>query len=329
VRVGVVGVGIAGSSHLFDLACGNGFKITAVCASRQERADHAAGLFGASSAYTDYGQMIASEHLDGLIIAVPPTVSATVLRCALAAGIPTLIDKPAAAYPSDLRRLISAGRDEAVVAYNRRYQSHVHRARDLLALGPSESVQGVHCHWVGPFVSRYKGIQTCRREARLGHGVLLDTMSHVLDTLAFLGFEKPDVKQVRLVTGASGVDVAAELVLAQGEFITPIEIDIAEGSDERWAISIRGALREHLVLTREQLTGIWQKRDVLVAGEDLSRPVDDLPALVDQRPTLGASLAEAAKVLDTVQTARTVADLPRRPWIRPRAKALGRLNGAC
>lgn len=332
MRVGVVGVGVAGSSHLFDLVSDDRFEVAAVCAKRPDRATRAADLFGVPAAYSDPHVMLEQEGLEGLVVAVPPAVTAELVDLALSAGLIVLVDKPAAVHPDQLRRLLgdgpTAAMRKAVVAYNRRYQRHVHAARALVAPALSSSVATIDCSWSGPFVHRYVEEPTYRRQVGLGDGVLLDTASHIIDTLACLGFVVPTVEHARLTAGPSGADVAADLRLRWEEAKTPTTITVSEGEDETWSISIQGP-GGHLVLTRSDLRGTWHRQDVQIPGEDLRRPADDLIEMANDRPVCGASLSEAAAVLETIQKVRVAAGAVRRAWKRPRAKALGRLNGAC
>lgn len=329
VKVGVVGVGIAGASHLFDLASSDQFTIAAVCARRRSRAVEAAEWYGAQQVFDDPAAMIAATPLEALVIATPPEVTPAVMRSAWAAGVPTLVDKPAAATDSGLARLAesaAASGWRAVVAYNRRYQQHVHQARDLLASART-AVTAVECVWRGPFVQRFSSAETYRQHAAWGHGVVLDTASHILDTLHFLGFAPLTVTRAQLIQGPSGADVEADITLRWEERDLPVDIRICDDSDEdQWTIRVEttnGTLR----LTRDRMVSDL-RHPVTVAAVDLHRPVEDLPALAHGGTPLGASLPEAVQVLTVIAQIRAAATR-RRPWLRPRAKALGRLNGAC
>jgi predicted dehydrogenase len=323
---------VAGHSHLFDLVSDDRFEVAAVCSRSPQRAAQTADLFDVPAAYSNPGLMLEREDLQGLVIAVPPAAAADLLHLALSAGLVVLVDKPAAGRPEQLRRLLH-GRladavPRAVVGYNRRYRSHVREARAMVAPTLPDSVSRVDCCWSGPFDHRYNNGQTYRRHVGFGDGVLLDTVSHVFDTLAFLGFEAPTVEHARLIAGASGADIAAELRLSWGDVKMPITIAIRDSTEEAWNIAIQGP-GGHFVFGKSDMRGTWFQRNIQVLGNDLHRPVDDLMELANDRLPRGANLAEAAAVLETIQQARLAADALRPAWKRPRAKALGRLNGAC
>lgn len=329
MRVGVIGVGVAGSSHLFDLVSSGDFTVAAVCANRIDRAKQTADLYGVALAFADPSAMLAEGRLDAVVIATPPRVTPDIAALILAHGLPAVIDKPAGVSATALEqvcRAVRPGPARAVVAYNRRYQSHVHRARAMLARQELGPLCAVECRWVGPFTNRYTDESTHRRHVGWGDGVALDTASHVLDTLAFLGVGRLAVTRASLTAGPTGADVAAHVDLAcPGGPPVNLSIDDQDGAEE-WKIIVRGWDGE-LHLTRAGLTGTVKGRSVAEAASDLRRPVDDLLALATGDQTFGATLSEAVTALALIDDIRTIAR--RRRWHRPRAKALGRLNGAC
>ncbi len=331
MRAAVVGVGVAGSSHLFDLVSSPDFDVVAVCASRMKTAEKAASLFGIPAACNDIGDLLDAHRPEAVVIATPPRATPDILGRCLRSGAWVIVDKPAASDAPGLRHVIaSVGplANRARVAYNRRYQQHVMHARDLIAHGGVGPLTGAECHWSGPFTSRYTSPGTYRRSAGPGHGVLLDTGCHIIDALAMLTLAPLTVRGARLTTLPGGTDIAAEVRLAFGPGEVPIAMSIRDGGEDTWRITIRGQ-EGYLELDPRALSGECcgdAFREMALSGP---RPVDDLLRMRDGQPASGATLAEAAETLDTLDRARGAAGTPVRPWRKPRAKALGRLNGAC
>jgi predicted dehydrogenase len=330
MRVGVVGVGVAAQSHLLDLVSSSEFTVDALCASRIERARPVADRYGVASAFDDLDRMLAEVPLDALVIATPPTVTPDMAARGFARGLPAVIDKPAGGSAAQLDGTFRSGGRRpvrAAVAYNRRYQSHVRTARTLLARDEIGSLHSVECRWSGPFTHRYTCGQTHRQYAGWGDGVVLDTASHMLDTLMFLGIRPLSVLRARLTSGPSGADVSADMYVGCELVAQPVRLSIHDGDDvESWKILLRGS-RGELHLNRAGMTGTIKGGPVAEAASDLRRPVDDLLALAGGGQPCGASLPEALDVLAVIDEIRTAAS--RHRWLRPRAKALGRLNGAC
>jgi predicted dehydrogenase len=330
MRVGVIGVGIAGSSHLFDLASDSRFSIEAVCARRLHRAADAAALYGAPRAYDNAAAMIRDVDLDAVVVATPPDIVPAVLRPALAGGLAILIDKPAAVDAAALVALAAHASDrQAAVTYNRRYQTHVHRARQLIIEGTLGAITAVHCTWSAPFDRRYSSPETYRQHVGWGNGVVLDTASHIIDTLIYLGITPLAVDNARLVSNENGADVAATIRMRWSGPNVPVSVRIKnqDAEQDEWHIAIHGR-SGHLDLTRKQVTAVCWDQHISVAAADARRPVEDLFDITSGRRGYGATLGEAIAVLEVIDQIRQRATV-RRVWIRPRAKALGRLNGAC
>jgi predicted dehydrogenase len=329
MRVGVIGVGIAGTSHLFDLTASDRFEVSAVCASRAERAMAAARLFSVPAYFTDADVLVNSAKIDAVVVAVPPNVSALILRTCMDAGLPTLVDKPAGVRGADFERLAAAATAPtslARVAYNRRYQAHVLGARRFLERH-REGIEGIECRWSGRFESRYVNPETYRHTCRFGDGVILDTACHIFDTLSYLGFGDLTVEHAWLGAGSTGADVAAIVRLKHG-LNTPVVVRIVEkDDDDDWQIYLAGR-HGRLCLTKEGFCGNFGGSSIKIPGGQICRPIDDLIKIRDGHAACGATVIEAARVLQVIDEVRLCART-RRAWLRPRAKALGRLNGSC
>jgi predicted dehydrogenase len=328
MRVGVLGAGLAASSHLFDLTVCDGVEPVAVCATTTASAARAAQAFGAIRPYDSVTGMLACEDLDGLVVAVPPRAASAVLPAVAASGLPVILDKPAADSAQPLRDSLRHHRGfgtRAAVAYNRRYQRHTRALRAMLRQGRLGTVQSVSCAWSAPFAARFEDRDTYRAAAGFGEGVLLDTVSHVVDLLQFLDLGPLRVRNARLRRGPAGrTDIGAEVELT-GRGCAGVRLAVTEGA-ECWQVTVRGTAG-YAVIDGQRLTvSVGTDREVLDGG-DLRRPVEDLFALLHRGAALGASIDEAIETLTVLEA--ILAAAKSRPWLRPRAKALGRLNGAC
>lgn len=332
MRTTVIGVGVAGSSHLFDLVSSSKFDVVAVCASRIETAKHAASLFGIPAACHDVSELLSVHQPEAVVIATPPQVTPTILTQCLLAGAWVVVDKPAGPDAQSLRRVVtSVGTlaSRARVTYNRRYQGHIGFARSVIARGSLGQLTAVDCRWTGPFVRRYKSPDTYRKNAGLGDGVALDTACHIIDTLAVLGLGSPTVQSARLIALAAGADIGAEIRLTHRHQRTLITVSIRDGGeDDTWQITIRGT-SGHMKLDREGLYGQCPGLPDIAQAASIQRPVDDILRMCRGQAAYGATLHQAVEVLDTIDQIRASSARAKRPWQRPRAKALGRLNGAC
>ncbi|MFD9691775.1 Gfo/Idh/MocA family protein [Kitasatospora sp. NPDC059088] len=333
LRVAVVGTGLAGTSHLFDLSSSDTFEIAAVCSARMAHAERAATLFAVPRCYDDYRKLLDVEALDGLVIAAPPQVAGAVLAEAIPRGLLVLAEKPGAEERrtlSEIRRLLQSGPDRVSVAYNRRYLPHVRTARSMVRSGALGVVTGVRCEWKSPFAARYRSRDTHRYRTRRGYGVLLDTASHIVDTLLYLGIEADSVTRAELNCRGLDMDVSATLELCAGSSRIHVLITDDAQTNDGWHITIQGD-RGELHMSGDRLIADTTEGQVSGGLGDTvaARPVDDLTRMYQGTPPRGASLSEAAEVLGILDEARQVAGVSSGRWSRPRAKALGRLNGSC
>lgn len=110
-------------------------ELAACCDTDPVRAQAYAGSFGFARHYSDIVTMLDAEDPDGVVLAIPPTLTRRVASLVLERGFPVLLEKPPGTTPPELERLIAAaetGRAPAQVAFNRRYMPVLLRARELL-----------------------------------------------------------------------------------------------------------------------------------------------------------------------------------------------------
>ena len=93
LHIGVVGVGFGATVQVPGLQS-EGVDVVAVCASRRERAEKAAGDFGIPGIYTDYREMLRHPGMDAVSVATPPAVRHEIVMTALDAGKHVLCEKP-------------------------------------------------------------------------------------------------------------------------------------------------------------------------------------------------------------------------------------------
>jgi myo-inositol 2-dehydrogenase / D-chiro-inositol 1-dehydrogenase len=149
VRVGVVGAGAMGTSHIRTLA---GWVPGAVVAQVYDadipRAKDVAAGVGAAVADTA-GALIASAEVDAVLIAAPDPLHAELALACLDASKPTLCEKPLATTAADSRRVVDAeaagGRRLLQLGFMRRYDPAFVALRELVASGGVGDVRVAHC----------------------------------------------------------------------------------------------------------------------------------------------------------------------------------------
>lgn len=144
LRVGVIGAGrIAEGAHLPCLSRFRDVELV-LCDVDATRLARVSSIFGITDTTTDYRRMLERERLDAAFVLTPPAALFAVARDCLAAGVPTLVEKPPGLTTAETRELARTARDNGtygMVGVNRRFQPLLTRAKELVeANGPIATV---------------------------------------------------------------------------------------------------------------------------------------------------------------------------------------------
>lgn len=148
LRVGVIGAGGMGREHITNLSAIDGVDIAVVADVIAEAAVAAAAAVGAEVS-TDPLQVAARSDLDALVIATPDDTHAELTLLAVAAGTPTLCEKPLASTVSDAERVVAAetaaGGPLVQVGFMRQYDpAHLQVREAVAGLGEIHHIRTAH-----------------------------------------------------------------------------------------------------------------------------------------------------------------------------------------
>jgi predicted dehydrogenase len=107
VKIAVIGLGIMGSSHMYELTQLDNTQLVAVCDIDRSRADQAAEDYQVP-AYYDYHDLLDKADLDAVIIATPHYFHTPISIDSLDRGIHVLTEKPLAVHVKDGQKMIAA-----------------------------------------------------------------------------------------------------------------------------------------------------------------------------------------------------------------------------
>jgi predicted dehydrogenase len=129
LRTAVVGCGISGRQiHQPVVETHPDLELAAVCDTDEERFATVSG----PATYTDVETMLDAEDLDSVHVCTPPGTHVPIAESTLSAGVPTLVEKPAALTTDAVERLIEL-RDEndtvASVIHNKQFAPFVQKAK--------------------------------------------------------------------------------------------------------------------------------------------------------------------------------------------------------
>ena len=191
VRIAVVGAGLIGVRHIEEIGKSPSAALAAIVDVAPKAAE-VAQKYGVPLCGT-LAELFAREHPDGVILATPNALHAAQgLEC-IAAGVPTLIEKPVAHTVADGIRLCEAverARVKILVGHHRRHSPILHKAVAIVRsgiLGPLVAVIGSAVFYKPDSEGYYAGANEWRR--RRGGGPILLNMIHEIDNLRAMAGE--------------------------------------------------------------------------------------------------------------------------------------------
>lgn len=182
IRVGVVGLGKMGLSHLSMIRAHPDVSVEGVV-------DSAGYILGVLSKYTglktftDFEKMLDSVELDAVLIATPTRFHAAMVRTALDRGLHVFCEKPltlTAAESAELAGVAAVRGLVTQVGYHNRFVGTFREAKRLLEAGAIGRVTHLQAESYGPVVLKAKGT-TWRSKRTEGGGCLYDYAAHPLD----------------------------------------------------------------------------------------------------------------------------------------------------
>jgi len=231
IRIGIVGAGIIGLTHIDAIARADGFRLAGIvdpgpgAAATAEA--HGVPLFAGVEA------MIDARACDGVIVATPNELHVPVSTLVLEAGLPVLLEKPIANTVAEAMELLAVAERTKIpllVGHHRRHNPIIRAAKKAIAEGAIGQLvtASVLC-------SLYKGADyftaAWRRQPGVG-GPLLINLIHEIDLMRhFFG----DVASVSAVSSNAmrGYEVedtaAAILTFGKGGMATMTVSDTAVG----------------------------------------------------------------------------------------------------
>jgi predicted dehydrogenase len=220
LKVAVIGYGLAGSAfHRPLIQATPGMRLmTVVTRDPARRAQDAAEVPGVEVIESAERLWAAPAQHDLVVIATPTGTHAELARSAIAAGVPTVVDKPLASTAGEAAEIASVARSAGIfltVFHNRRWDG------DFLTVG--KLIRDGYLGKVLRFESRFErwrprprpGSWREEQSAEAGGGVLADLGSHVIDQALHL-FGRPAMVYAEVdhsrpgATGDDNVFVALE-----------------------------------------------------------------------------------------------------------------------
>jgi myo-inositol 2-dehydrogenase/D-chiro-inositol 1-dehydrogenase len=151
-RLGLVGAGRMGRTHLRALKDSTDVRIVAVAEPLDTLRDEAVANFDVTG-YSSLSEMLESGNIDGALIVTPSDSHVDVIALVAAAGLPILCEKPCGVTADDTERAQQIVRDAGValqIGYWRRFVPELQKIRNGIASGEFGDVLSLSClQWDG------------------------------------------------------------------------------------------------------------------------------------------------------------------------------------
>ena len=189
VRMGIIGIGNMGSSHLSNIIAGKcpEIAVTAVCDINPERLSWAKEKTeGKAACFTDAVKMMDSGLIDACLIAVPHYSHPKLAIEALGRGIHVMCEKPAGVYTKAVREMNEAAKKSNAkfgMMFNQRTDCIYRKMREIVQsgkLGKIRRTNWIITNWYRPQAYYDSGAWRATWSGE-GGGVLLNQCPHNLD----------------------------------------------------------------------------------------------------------------------------------------------------
>jgi myo-inositol 2-dehydrogenase/D-chiro-inositol 1-dehydrogenase/scyllo-inositol 2-dehydrogenase (NAD+) len=193
IGICVIGSGRAGMIHARNFA-GRipSAELVALVDAHRETVEGACRDLGVRTAYLDYGDALADDRIDAVVIVVPTVLHKEIVVAAARAGKHVLCEKPMAMTPSECDDMIAACDTAGIklqIGFMRRFDNSFVAARQRIDAGEIGEVVLVKSLTRGPSVP-----QPWMYDIKASNGPLAEVNSHDIDTLRwFAGSEIEEV----------------------------------------------------------------------------------------------------------------------------------------
>lgn len=188
LRVGVIGVGGIGKSHLKAFAAVPEASVVAIADANPVRLAEMAAEFNVPDTYADYRALLDKANVDAVAVCTPNDLHAPVTIAALEAGKHVLCEKPLATSTAEALAMVRAAQaaDRALlVAFSHRRRGDVRWLKRAVDDGLFGDIYYARAMWM-----RRSGIPSWggwfTDKARAGGGPLIDLGVHMLDMALYL-----------------------------------------------------------------------------------------------------------------------------------------------
>ncbi len=189
IKIGLIGAGKMGLSHLAILGAHPDVEIVGVCDTSKMILD-ALNKYGSFKGFSDYKKMIDRTDPDAVFVAVPTKLHANIVQYLLKKNIHVFSEKPFCLTVEEGEPLVALATEKGLVTqvgYHNKFVGTFNEAKNIISRGYIGELLHFTGEAYGPVVVRRKQ-NNWRADPGQGGGCLMDYASHVIDLIhAILG----------------------------------------------------------------------------------------------------------------------------------------------
>ncbi|MCJ7822446.1 MAG: Gfo/Idh/MocA family oxidoreductase, partial [Armatimonadetes bacterium] len=183
VRLGIIGAGMIGTSHLEASRECKGLEVAAVCDVHPGRLQKAADEFAVPNTFKEYRDLVASDLVDAVSICTPNNTHMPIALAALKAGKHVLCEKPLAMNARQGARMVDAAKKARRIlmsAQSARYSDTAKLVKELADAGRFGDIYYGKAMWLRRSGTPRGWFQDVKQS---GGGPLIDLGVHAMDLM--------------------------------------------------------------------------------------------------------------------------------------------------
>ncbi len=200
IKIGIVGLGNAGSSLLPAIKKHPHVSVTAACGRSKERLEKFAKDFNADT-FFNVEEMCKGDVVDAVYIASPTELHASHVQAALELKKHVIVEKPMAVTLEQSTMLIELAKKNGVqliVGHSHSFEPPIQKMREVIKSGELGEVKMINNWYFNDWIYRPRTPDELNTE--LGGGITYRQGSHQFDIIRYLGGGL--LRSVRAMTGA-------------------------------------------------------------------------------------------------------------------------------
>lgn len=193
IRIGIVGAGRMGITHLAILKTDPRVEVTSIADSSGVALQVLAKYLRVGT-FDDFNTLLKRDRPDALVVCTPPASHYEIVRAALGVGIPVFAEKPFTTRSGDARELADAFEKSGLVnqvGYVNRFNDVFIKVRELIAQGLIGEVIRYRTEMFSRTVIHPQESSSWRGVHATGGGATFEMASHAIDLVNFV-VGKPD-----------------------------------------------------------------------------------------------------------------------------------------